>query len=89
MYFFPLPHGHGSLRPARSATAFPGDSFPPVEMANRVFEAVREGRFYVLAAQDVMYEWTKMGHVRMWEGRNPAVPRRLLASRPEPEASTR
>jgi hypothetical protein len=52
-------------------------------MADQVFEAVRENRFYILAAQDEMYEWTKMGHDRMWEGRNPAVPHRLLASRLE------
>jgi hypothetical protein len=52
-------------------------------MADEVFAAVRENRFYVLAAQDVMYEWTKMGHDRMWEGRNPAVPRRLMAARTE------
>lgn len=67
--------------PSRGATAFPGDSFPPEEMANQVFDAVRANRFYVLAAQTVMYEWTKMGHDRMWEGRNPAVPHRLLAAR--------
>ena len=66
---------------SRGATAFPEDSFPPAEMAERVFTAVRENRFYVLGAQDVMYEWTKMGHDRMWEGRNPAVPHRLLAAR--------
>ncbi|MFN0148470.1 MAG: SDR family NAD(P)-dependent oxidoreductase [Dehalococcoidia bacterium] len=57
------------------------ESFPPSRMADQVFEAVRENRFYVLAAQDVMYEWTKMGHDRMWEGRNPAVPHRLIAAR--------
>lgn len=66
---------------AQGRPTFPENSFPPTEMANRVFEAVRENRFYVLAAQDEMYEWTKMGHDRMWEGRNPAVPHRLLASR--------
>ncbi|MBA4179910.1 MAG: hypothetical protein C0506_04905 [Anaerolinea sp.] len=66
---------------SRGATAFPGDSFPPEEMADRVFSAVRENRFYILGAQDVMYEWTKMGHDRMWAGRNPAVPRKLLAAR--------
>lgn len=60
-------------------TSFPDQSFPPEEMANRVFEAVRDRKFYVLGAQDVMYEWTKMGHDRMWEGRNPAVPHRLVA----------
>ena len=71
----------------RGATAFPADSFPPPEMAEQVFRAVREKRFYVLAAQTVMYEWTKMGHDRMWEGRNPAVPHRLLAERDAREAA--
>ncbi len=61
-------------------TAFPGDAFPPSEMARQVFDAVRENRFYILAAQTEMLEWTKMGQDRMWEGRNPAVPRRLMAS---------
>lgn len=68
-----------------ATTGFPGDAFPPSEMANQVFSAVRENRFYVLAAQTVMYEWTKMGHDRMWDGRNPAVPHRLLAAREEAE----
>jgi NAD(P)-dependent dehydrogenase (short-subunit alcohol dehydrogenase family) len=62
-------------------TAFPGDSFPPEEMANQVFDAVRENRFYVLAAQREMLEWTKMGHDRMFGGKNPAVAHRLLAMR--------
>jgi NAD(P)-dependent dehydrogenase (short-subunit alcohol dehydrogenase family) len=53
----------------------------PAEIADQVFEAVREKRFYILAAQTEMFEWTKMGHDRMWEGRNPAVPHRLLAAR--------
>jgi NAD(P)-dependent dehydrogenase (short-subunit alcohol dehydrogenase family) len=59
----------------------PWDSFTPDQVADQVFEAVREGRFYVLAAQPVIFEWTKMGHDRMWEGKNPAVPRRLIAAR--------
>lgn len=63
------------------ATSFPGDSFPPEEMANQVFDAVRNNRFYVLAAQPEMIEWTKMGHDRMFGGKNPAVPHRLLAMR--------
>ncbi len=67
--------------PQSRGTGFPDASFPPEEMAERVFAAVRENRFYVLAAQDVMYEWTTMGHDRMWEGRNPAIPHRLLAAR--------
>jgi NAD(P)-dependent dehydrogenase (short-subunit alcohol dehydrogenase family) len=64
-----------------TGSGIPGESLPPSEMANQVFDAVRENRFYVLAAQTVIYEWTKMGHDRMWEGRNPAVSRRLIAAR--------
>ncbi|MEX0782655.1 MAG: SDR family NAD(P)-dependent oxidoreductase [Dehalococcoidia bacterium] len=71
----------------KPTTGFPGDSFPPEKMAEEVFSAVREGRFYVLAAQTEMYEWTKMGHDRMWEGRNPAVPHRLMASARESGAT--
>jgi NAD(P)-dependent dehydrogenase (short-subunit alcohol dehydrogenase family) len=55
--------------------------FPPEEMANQVFAAVREIRFYILATQPVVIEWTKMGHDRMWIGKNPAVSHRLLAQR--------
>ena len=66
---------------ASGSTAFPGDSYPPSEMANQVFDAVRNDRFYVLAAQHEMLEWTKMGHDRMFGGKNPAVPHRLLAMR--------
>jgi NAD(P)-dependent dehydrogenase (short-subunit alcohol dehydrogenase family) len=62
-------------------SSMPEDAFPPSEMASQVFQAIRENRFYVLAAQTVMYEWTKMGHDRMWEGRNPAVSRKLIAAR--------
>ena len=68
-------------QPQDGGTAFTGDSFPPSEMANRVFDAVAANRFYVLGAQDEMYEWTKMGHDRMWEGRNPAVAHRLIVER--------
>jgi NAD(P)-dependent dehydrogenase (short-subunit alcohol dehydrogenase family) len=63
------------------ATAAPGSSFPPAEMARQVFDAVRANRFYVLAAQPEMLEWTRMGHERMWQGKNPAVSHRLLAQR--------
>jgi NAD(P)-dependent dehydrogenase (short-subunit alcohol dehydrogenase family) len=56
-------------------------AFPPEEMANQVFEAVRANRFYVLAAQPEILEWTRMGHERMWRGKNPAVSHRLLAQR--------
>ncbi|OAI38866.1 hypothetical protein AYO38_08710 [bacterium SCGC AG-212-C10] len=67
--------------PESRGSGVPGESFPPEEMANQVFDAVRANRFYILAAQTVIYEWTKMGHDRMWEERNPAVPRRLIAAR--------
>ena len=42
-----------------------------------MFDAVREERFYILASQSVVFEWVRMGHNRMWEGKNPAVARRL------------
>ena len=63
------------------ATAAPGSSFPPAEMARQVFDAVRANRFYVLAAQPEILEWTRMGYERMWQGKNPAVSHRLLAQR--------
>jgi NAD(P)-dependent dehydrogenase (short-subunit alcohol dehydrogenase family) len=63
------------------ATAYSDTSFPPEEMAEQVFEAVRANRFYVLVAQPEMLEWTRMGHERMWQGKNPAVSHRLLAQR--------
>jgi NAD(P)-dependent dehydrogenase (short-subunit alcohol dehydrogenase family) len=80
--------GEGPRAEPVATPTLPEDSFPPEEMANQVFAAVRENRFYVLAAQPVMYEWTKMGHDRMWEGKNPAVPRRLIAAREAAEASS-
>ena len=46
--------GGGEANRRRPRTAFPGDSFPPEEMANQVFDAVREDSFYVLAAQREM-----------------------------------
>lgn len=73
--------GGGTGPVVSGATSFPGDSYPPEEMANQVFDAVRSNRFYVLAAQREMLEWTKMGHDRMFGGKNPAVPHRLLAMR--------
>lgn len=76
-----LAAAEGKPPESRHTTQFPNDTFPPEEMANQVFAAVRENRFYVLAAQTPMFEWTKMGHDRMWEGKNPAVPRRLIAER--------
>jgi len=77
----PAELGGGNEPVVAGATAFPGDSYPPEEMANQVFDAVRADRFYVLAAQREMLEWTKMGHDRMFAGKNPAVPHRLLAMR--------
>jgi NAD(P)-dependent dehydrogenase (short-subunit alcohol dehydrogenase family) len=65
----------------RPAGSLPPDAFPPEEMANRVFEAVRDNRFYILAAQPEILEFTKMGQDRMWEGKNPAVSRSLIAAR--------
>ena len=77
----PAELGGGKEPVVGGETAFPGNSFPPEEMANQVFDAVRQDRFYVLAAQREMLEWTKMGHDRMFGGKNPAVPHRLLAMR--------
>ncbi len=77
----PVELGGGAEPVEAGATAFPGDSFPPEEMANQVFDAVRADRFYVLGAQREMIEWTKMGHDRMFGGKNPAVAHRLLAMR--------
>lgn len=67
--------------PASRGTGMPADAFPPDEVANQVFDAVRENHFYVLAAQPVMLEWIKMGYDRMAGGKNPAVPSRLIAAR--------
>ncbi len=53
----------------------------PSDMADAVFEAVRENRFYILASQVEILEIVRMGHDRMWEGRNPAIARRLIAAR--------
>ncbi|MEO8538415.1 MAG: SDR family NAD(P)-dependent oxidoreductase [bacterium] len=77
----PAELGGGKEPVEDGATAFPGDSFPPSEMADQVFDAVRADRFYVLGAQREMLEWTKMGHERMWADKNPAIPHRLLAMR--------
>jgi hypothetical protein len=63
------------------ATAFPGDAIAPEEIADQVFAAVRVNRFYVLVAQPAILEWTRMGHERIWRGKNPAVLHRLLAQR--------
>ena len=71
----------GAAPASRVVDESPIGSFPPEEMANQVFDAIRENRFYVLAAQPIIFEWTKMGQDRMWDGKNPAVPRRLIAAR--------
>lgn len=57
------------------------DVLQPAELATQVFDAVRANRFYVLVSQPEVLEWTRMGHDRMWQGKNPAVPHRLLAQR--------
>lgn len=58
-----------------SMAEFPG-AFPPAFVADQVLEAIRDDRFYVLAAQDDFLSWMKMRHDRIQAGRNPAVPRR-------------
>jgi NAD(P)-dependent dehydrogenase (short-subunit alcohol dehydrogenase family) len=74
--------GAAEGKPPTSGTeAMMDQAFPPEEMANQVFDAVRANRFYVLAAQPEILEWTRMGHDRMWQGKNPAVSHRLLAQR--------
>lgn len=57
------------------------DVIMPAMIAEQVFDAVRANRFYVLVAQPEMLDWTRMGHERMWQGKNPAVSHRLLAQR--------
>ena len=70
-------------RPPGSGLAMssPGGSLRPEDIADQVFDAVRANRFYVLAAQPEILEWTRIGHERMWQGKNPAVSHRLLAQR--------
>lgn len=77
----PAELGGGTGPVVAGATAFPGDSYAPSEMADQVFDAVREDRFYVLAAQPDMLQWAKIGHDRMFGDKNPAIPHRLLAMR--------
>ena len=71
----------GPPRAGDPTTAFPNDAILPEEIASQVFDAVRANRFYVLVAQPEILEWTRMGHERMWQGKNPAVSHRLLAQR--------
>jgi NAD(P)-dependent dehydrogenase (short-subunit alcohol dehydrogenase family) len=69
--------------------AIGGTSLEPADMAEAVFEAVRAKRFYVMAAQNVIYDWMKMGQDRIWEGKNPAVARSVIAEREAREAAGR
>ena len=50
----------GALPESRVAAGGQGQ-FPPEEMAQQVFDAVRANRFYVLATQPAVIEWTKIG----------------------------
>ena len=61
---------------AASASAQMGGPLEPASVAAAVEDAIRANRFYVLATQPIVFEWVRMGHTRMWDGRNPAVPRR-------------
>src|SRR5690606_5735440 len=76
-----LGQSEGEKAQSRVLAETPGGAFEPGDMAEQVFDAVRANRFYILASQPAILEWTKMGQDRMWEGRNPAVPHRLLAAR--------
>lgn len=67
--------------PAPKAEDYDPGAFEPSRVADMVFDAVREDRFYILAAQDVIYEYTKMGFDRLLGGKNPAVPRSVIAAR--------
>jgi NAD(P)-dependent dehydrogenase (short-subunit alcohol dehydrogenase family) len=68
--------------PVSGVTAvLPGSAIQPEEIGRQVFDAVRANRFYVLVTQPEILEWTRMGHERMWQGKNPAVSHRLLAQR--------
>ena len=53
-----------------------GGAMTPADVAEHVVNGIRENRFYIFPAQDVIFEWVKMGHDRMWDGKNPAVSRR-------------
>lgn len=50
--------------------------YAPSQVADQVIQAIRDDRFYILAAQDDFLGWMKMRHDRIQAGRNPAVPRR-------------
>ncbi|MCC7364791.1 MAG: SDR family NAD(P)-dependent oxidoreductase [Dehalococcoidia bacterium] len=68
--------GPGQDVASPSSAELPSDWLSPQEVAAQVFDGVREDRFYILASQPVVFEWVRMAHNRMWEGKNPAVPRR-------------
>ena len=71
----------GAPAVSRATAMTPGSALRPEEIAEQVFDAVRANRFYILAAQPEILEWTRMGHERLWQGKNPAVSHRLLAQR--------
>lgn len=53
-----------------------GGAISPANVAEHVVNGIRENRFYIFPAQDMIFGYVKMGHDRMWEGKNPAVSRR-------------
>jgi len=53
-----------------------GGAMAPADVAEHVVNGIRESRFYIFPAQDMIFGYVKMGHDRMWEGKNPAVSRR-------------
>lgn len=77
----PAEYGESVGTPAASRvfTDPSAGSMTPDEVAGIVLEGIRENRFYIFPAQDVIFGWVKMGHDRMWEGKNPAVSRRRPA----------
>jgi short-subunit dehydrogenase len=64
-------------RAESSMASLPG-VFQPERIADEVFAAINEDRFYIFAAQDELLGWMAMRNRRMEDGRNPAVPRRSL-----------
>ena len=60
---------------ARQAASL-GGAMSPANVAEHVVNGIRENRFYIFPAQDMIFGYVKMGHDRMWEGKNPAVSRR-------------
>jgi len=74
----PPEYGESIGKPAESRvfTDPNAGSYTPDQVAEIVLDGVRENRFYIFPAQDMIFGWVKMGHDRMWEGKNPAVSRR-------------